>query len=437
MQIRITPAVALSLLVSASGQGMPTAAPLSLSATVLACARQKANLDFDAKRQLFLATQAPSLPDSLGLLPVLKRLKKSLDLYGAEVVVVLPPAREMLYYSPTVQASDLQARQKYTTNYGVLASTLRAAGFNVVELLSVFQAEQARRADRLLYLRDDFHWNFAGADLAAQELRRSLTNTSPALLKSLGTSKFDILTSSNSLVVGAYQNKLTEACPTYQVIPTARTNVNIIERNFDLFATVPVTTLLIGTSYSTWSNQAFGQLSSARLRTPVANEAVAAGGIQASFLQAFSKDDYALQHMKLLIWEFPATHPGSNKLNNLADPSFLRQLLPAIERGGSVLSQSTFKNIAGKASLKNLGTQARTRMYLKIKLNNGGARKFQLALNYGKTAETVRLERPKGSVTDTYYFDLPDSVRSLSAVTLSGLAGNVTQVTLQVIAHRP
>ncbi|MFB9992710.1 hypothetical protein ACFFLM_12095 [Deinococcus oregonensis] len=431
-----TISLGFSLLAIASSQSVLAPTLITVSPSVLRCAHQKTSLDFDSKRQLFLSAALPTLPNARSLVPSLKRLKKSLDVYGAQVMVILPPDRSLFYYPSSTAITGGQGRQAYATNYALLATTLRSAGFDAVELVDLFRAEQTQHPNQLLYRADDPHWSSHAANLTSQEVQHQLSKDHPTLLKALGKSSFDILISNKPSSVGVYQRQLAQACPAYQTKAISYNDVSIIERNFDLFASIPVTSLLIGTSFSTWSNQALGQLLSARLNTPVANEAVPAGGLQASFLQAFSKDDYARKHVKLILWELPAILPGTDSLSNLTDPIFLRQLLPAIDRDGSELLLRTAKTKAGQVDLKQLGIQAKTRLYLKIKLNNGGGRDFRLALNYGQAVESVRLERPKGNVTDIYYFDLPDAVRSLSAVTLQGLPTNITQATLQVIAHR-
>lgn len=106
-----------------------------------------------------------------GIVQVVTKIAKRFRERGQVLVVLLVPEKEQIHLR-ALSPADQEALASGPRLFEKIAAGLESSGTPAVDLMPVFQ--EATAQGRLLYWRDDTHWNDAGIRLAAEELWRTV-----------------------------------------------------------------------------------------------------------------------------------------------------------------------------------------------------------------------------------------------------------------------
>ena len=238
-------------------------------------------------------------------------VKSKLAEMGVTLVVLPLPAKSDVY------REFLPKRVKYNVmaaTYADFLSALGASGIHAVDTRSTLLAEKDKHE---VFLRSDTHWSPFGANVTARaadsELRAlgiELTPGQIALLQKPPVSIWGDLTKYITLPEYASEIGLKP-----ESVAQFRTQMESQEASLDLFGdNVPVSVMLVGTSYSANENWSFVDYLRQALSVDVVNVAKEGLGPGIPIMELLNSDILSVTKPKIVFWEFPVRYLGTPSL---------------------------------------------------------------------------------------------------------------------------
>ena len=264
----------------------------------------------------------------------LNRLRKVLEAYGTELMVVYLPARG-LTYPDELSANSIDYDVKTAKrNYLDALDSIRDQGVVVPTLNQLFSID----SDQPLFYEKDIHWSIEGAKATAQIVATEIDKLGLADLTS--APKYE--TSYNGMMrdVANVEQAIAQICdssyaPTYS--PTYVTTEVLSESDDDAFALfddVSDEIVLLGTSFSALSKFNFNGYIQEYVNAPVANYALSGGGLIGSWVNYLKSGDFNYSPPKLIIWEVPGWRDFEPRFFH----SFMPLFFDSCDEGSAVMT---------------------------------------------------------------------------------------------------
>lgn len=263
-------------------------------------------------------------------------VRQTLKARGVELVMAIVPAKVRLYpeHLAEVKPASIHADLYRDFHQRVAAERIPAP-----DLLGPLQ--QAKNAGQQVFLRTDTHWTPEGAQIAAEQLARTIAEKTPL---SGQPQKFVTQTRENVSHKGdlrlflpldpLFENLMPATEPLQKRTTVAAEQP--AEGEDALFANSEVPVALVGTSYSANPNWNFVGALKQALSSDVLSYAEDGHGPILPMLSYLKSDDFKNSPPQVLIWEFPERYlPVNNEIGD-ADPQWVAELKQAGARQQNV-----------------------------------------------------------------------------------------------------
>ncbi len=263
-------------------------------------------------------------------------VRQTLKARGVELVMAIVPAKVRLYpeHLAEVKPASIHADLYQDFHQRVAAERIPAP-----DLLGPLQ--QAKNAGQQVFLRTDTHWTPEGAQIAAEQLARTIAEKTPL---SGQPQQFVTQASENVSHKGdlrlflpldpLFENLMPATEPLQKRITVAAEQP--AEGEDALFANSEVPVALVGTSYSANPNWNFVGALKQALNSDVLSYAEDGHGPILPMLSYLKSDDFKNSPPQVLIWEFPERYlPVNNEIGD-ADPQWVAELKQAGARQQNV-----------------------------------------------------------------------------------------------------
>ncbi|WP_256829993.1 alginate O-acetyltransferase [Pseudomonas sp. Pse1] len=263
-------------------------------------------------------------------------VRQTLKARGVELVMAIVPAKVRLYpeHLAEVKPASIHADLYQDFHQRVAAERIPAP-----DLLGPLQ--QAKNAGQQVFLRTDTHWTPEGAQIAAEQLARTIAEKTPL---SGQPQQFVTQASENVSHKGdlrlflpldpLFENLMPATEPLQKRTTVAAEQP--AEGEDALFANSEVPVALVGTSYSANPNWNFVGALKQALNSDVLSYAEDGHGPILPMLSYLKSDDFKNSPPQVLIWEFPERYlPVNNEIGD-ADPQWVAELKQAGARQQNV-----------------------------------------------------------------------------------------------------
>ena len=263
-------------------------------------------------------------------------VRQTLKARGVELVMAIVPAKVRLYpeHLAEVKPASIHADLYRDFHQRVAAERIPAP-----DLLGPLQ--QAKNAGQQVFLRTDTHWTPEGAQIAAEQLARTIAEKTPL---SGQPQQFVTQTRENVSHKGdlrlflpldpLFENLMPATEPLQKRTTVAAEQP--AEGEDALFANSEVPVALVGTSYSANPNWNFVGALKQALNSDVLSYAEDGHGPILPMLSYLKSDDFKNSPPQVLIWEFPERYlPVNNEIGD-ADPQWVAELKQAGARQQNV-----------------------------------------------------------------------------------------------------
>jgi alginate O-acetyltransferase complex protein AlgJ len=267
---------------------------------------------------------------------LIEGVRQTLKARGVELVMAIVPAKVRLYpeHLAEVKPASIHADLYQDFHQRVAAERIPAP-----DLLGPLQ--QAKNAGQQVFLRTDTHWTPEGAQIAAEQLARTIAEKTPL---SGQPQQFVTQASENVSHKGdlrlflpldpLFENLMPATEPLQKRTTVAAEQP--AEGEDALFANSEVPVALVGTSYSANPNWNFVGALKQALNSDVLSYAEDGHGPILPMLSYLKSDDFKNSPPQVLIWEFPERYlPVNNEIGD-ADPQWVAELKQAGARQQNV-----------------------------------------------------------------------------------------------------
>ncbi|WP_095077693.1 alginate O-acetyltransferase [Pseudomonas sp. Irchel s3h17] len=267
-------------------------------------------------------------------------VRQTLKASGVQLVMAVVPAKVRLYPE---HLAEVKPASIHADLYKDFHNRLAADRILAPDLLGPFK--QAKQDGQQVFLRTDTHWTPEGAQIAAEQLARTIADKT---LLSGPPQRFVTETTENVSHKGdlrlflpldpLFENLMpaTEALQKRRTLAVEDPSVG----DDALFADSEVPVALIGTSYSANSDWNFVGALKQALHSDVVNYAEDGHGPILPMLSYLKSDAFKNSPPQVLIWEFPERYlPVNNEIGD-ADPQWVAALKQAGARQQNVAINS-------------------------------------------------------------------------------------------------
>ena len=259
-------------------------------------------------------------------------VRQQLKAHGVKLVMAIVPAKVRLYPE---HLGDVQPASIHANLYQDFHARVAADKILAPDLLGPLQ--QAKQQGQQVFLRTDTHWTPNGAEIAAQQLAKAITDKAP-----LSGQPQRFVTEAEQTVEHKGDLRLfLPLDPLFEnLMPAQEPLQKRVTRAADdqpaaddaLFANNEVPVALVGTSYSANPNWNFVGALKQALGSDVVSYAEDGHGPILPMLSYLKSDDFKNSPPQVLIWEFPERYlPVNNEIGD-ADPAWVAQLKQAGSR---------------------------------------------------------------------------------------------------------
>ncbi|QEN46124.1 alginate O-acetyltransferase [Pseudomonas protegens] len=256
-------------------------------------------------------------------------VRQQLKAHGVKLVMAIVPAKVRLYPE---HLGDVQPASIHANLYQDFHARVAADKILAPDLLGPLQ--QAKQQGQQVFLRTDTHWTPNGAEIAAQQLAKAITDKAP-----LSGQPQRFVTEAEQTVEHKGDLRLfLPLDPLFEnLMPAQEPLQKRVTRAADdqpaaddaLFANNEVPVALVGTSYSANPNWNFVGALKQALHSDVVSYAEDGHGPVLPMLSYLKSDDFKNNPPQVLIWEYPERYlPVNNDIGD-ADPQWVAELKKA------------------------------------------------------------------------------------------------------------
>jgi alginate O-acetyltransferase complex protein AlgJ len=263
-------------------------------------------------------------------------VRQTLKAKGVQLVVAVVPAKVRLYPE---HLGEVKPASIHANLYNDFHQRLAADRIPAPDLLGPLQA--AKNNGQQVFLRTDTHWTPEGAEIAANRLASTITDTYPLSgePQRFVTTPAEKVTHKGDLRLFLPLDPLFENLMPAQEPLQKRNTVAADDQpaaDDALFANTEVPVALVGTSYSANPNWNFVGALKQALHSDVVNYAEDGHGPILPMLSYLKSDAFKNSPPQVLIWEFPERYlPVNNEIGD-ADPQWVAELKQAGARQQNV-----------------------------------------------------------------------------------------------------
>lgn len=263
-------------------------------------------------------------------------VRQTLKARGVELVMAIVPAKVRLYPE---HLAEVKPARIHADLYRDFHQRVAADRIIAPDLLGPLQ--QAKNAGQQVFLRTDTHWTPEGAQIAAEQLARTIADKTPlsGQPQQFVTQPSEKVSHKGDLRLFLPLDPLFENLMPATEPLQKRTTVAAeqpAEGEDALFANSEVPVTLVGTSYSANPNWNFVGALKQALHSDVLSYAEDGHGPILPMLSYLKSDDFKNSPPQVLIWEFPERYlPVNNEIGD-ADPQWVAELKQAGARQQNV-----------------------------------------------------------------------------------------------------
>jgi len=270
-------------------------------------------------------------------------VRQTLKAKGVRLVMAIVPAKVRLYPE---HVADVKPASIHANLYQDFHAHVAADKILAPDLLGPFQ--QAKQNGQQVFLRTDTHWTPEGAQIAAEQLAKTIAAKTPlsGQPQNFVTEAAQKVTHNGDLRLFLPLDPLFEnLMPATEPLQKRNTVAADGQPASDdaLFANNDVPVALIGTSYSANPNWNFVGALKQALHSDVVNYAEDGHGPILPMLSYLKSDAFKSSPPQVLIWEFPERYlPVNNEIGD-ADPRWVAQLKEAGMRQQNLTANTKFE----------------------------------------------------------------------------------------------
>ncbi|QLL14464.1 alginate O-acetyltransferase [Pseudomonas chlororaphis] len=263
-------------------------------------------------------------------------VRQALKEKGVKLVMAIVPAKVRLYPE---HLGDVQPASIHANLYQDFHARVAADKILAPDLLGPLQ--QAKQNGQQVFLRTDTHWTPAGAEVAANQLAKAITDKAPLM----GQPQRFVTEAEQTVVHKGDLRLFLPLDPLFEnLMPAKEPLQKRVTRAADdqpaaddaLFADNEVPVALVGTSYSANPNWNFVGALKQALHSDVVSYAEDGHGPVLPMLSYLKSDAFKNSPPQVLIWEFPERYlPVNNEIGD-ADPQWVAELKQAGARQQNV-----------------------------------------------------------------------------------------------------
>ena len=369
-------------------------------------------------------------------LPYLARIVQYFDAKGIKIVTIPIPGSGSVYLDQINREKPSEKdfvkinAAQILQNYRLMSDSLSSLGTVNIDVLAYLNRLHKEKPDLKLYFLADGHWTPESAkyiaDIVGQEIM------SLAIEKeSLFQKKFELqISGQDKMKDGATILLIRRAyCPDFSAPEeqffkyiSVRVEENLSSQEA-LFGDEKSPVLLFGSSYSRFS---FAEFLKHSLQSEVIDYKLGGGMAFGSMINEFSRPNFTLNGVKLIVWEFPTQSQMLDVPYALNSINSYRQIIPSLNHPGKIISSQVIYKYDQEIVF---GKYSRTKkhFYLKIELLDNGLRDFSAYINYGSSQELFNFKREFGSNLNNFFVEMIDgnSLKSVRFDMPKGYTGKI------------